>query len=323
MTADKEKDMISRKKCLILAFISILVFFTGWSYSQDWKGKGRLKGVVLGENGEPIANATITLTHPQLQAKVSYTTDEKGEFLAAWIKGGRWNVDIIAKGYLPRKMSYQVSEIIQNPPMEIVLKRTEKTVLQEELMEKVKTLINEGNELFEQRKFKEAVPKYKKILEEAPELYQINLNIGNCYYEMGDYDSALPFYRAVLEKEPENKEALISTSNIYLEKGELEKGMELLGKVSSEEISSPITLYNIGTNLFNKGKSEAAVQYYQRATELDPNMADAYYQLGLCYLGLNKKEEAKESFRKYLDLEPESEKIEQVKIFLEYLEKDN
>lgn len=315
--------MLSRKKCFLLAFIVILVFFSVLSYSQDWKGKGRLKGVVLGEDGEPVANAKVTLTLVRLQAKVDYTTDEKGEFLAAWIKGGLWNVDVEAEGYLPKKMSYQVSEIVKNPPMEIVLKKTEKTVVREELVETVKTFLHEGNELFAQKKYEEAVVKFKGILEKVPELYQINLNLGNCYYEMGDYDSAMPFYQEVLEKEPENKDALLSLGNIYIEKGELDKGMELLGRLSEEDITSPITLYNIGTSLFNKGQQEVAAQYYERAIKQDPNMADAHYQLGLCYLGLNRKQESKESFLKYLELEPESEKKEQVKIFLEYLEKDN
>ena len=108
--------MLSRKKCFPLAFIVILVFFSVLSYSQDWKGKGRLKGVVLGEDGEPVANATIIFTHVQLQSSINSTTNEKGEFLAAWIKGGLWNVDVEAEGYLPRKMSYNVSEIIKNPP---------------------------------------------------------------------------------------------------------------------------------------------------------------------------------------------------------------
>ncbi|NIM44041.1 MAG: tetratricopeptide repeat protein, partial [Nitrososphaeria archaeon] len=292
-------------------------------YSQDWKGKGRLKGVVLGEDGEPVANATVIFTHVQLQSKINSTTNKKGEFLAAWIKGGLWNVDVQAEGYLPKKMSYKVSEIIQNPPMEIVLKKTEKTVVREELREAVKSLLHEGNELFEQKKYEEAAVKFKEILEKVPELYQINLNIGNCYYQLEEYDSALPFYQAVLEKEPENNDALLSLGNIYIEKGELEKGMELLDRLSEEDITSPITLYNIGTSLFNKGRQDAAVEYYERAISQDPEMADAYYQVGLCYLGLNRKEEAKERFLKYLELEPESEKIEQVKIFLEYLEKDN
>jgi len=312
--------MFARNKFFLLAFILIFVFSWEWFYSQEWMGKGRIKGVVLGEDGEPVANARVTLTHLQLQAKVKYTTNEKGEFLAAWIKGGGWNVDVEAEGYIPKKMSYQVSELRQNPPMEIVLKKTEKTVVKEELMETVKTLVDEGNKLFEQKKFDEAAIKYKEILKEVPGLYQINLNIGNCYYEMGDYDSALPFYQAVLEKEPENKDALISLGNIYLEKGELEKGLALLDKLSTEDVTSPITLYNIGTNLFNKGKSGAAVPYYERAIALDPNMADAYYQLGLCYLGANEKEKAKENFLKYLELAPESSKAEQVKSFLEYLE---
>jgi len=312
--------MLLKRKSFLFAFVLIFTFLSFWSYSQDWKGKGRLRGAVLGEDGEPVANARITLTHVQLQAEVNFSTDKKGEFLAAWIKGGLWNVDIEAEGYIPKKMSYQVSELVQNPPMEVVLKKTEKTVVQEELREAVKALLHEGNSLFEQEKYEEAILKFKEIMEKVPELYQINLNVGNCYYEMGEYDSALPYYQQVLEKEPDNKDALISLSNIYLEKGDLERGMELLDRVSAEDVTSPITLYNIGTNLFNKGKPQTAVRYYEQAMKLDPNMADAYYQVGLCYLNTNDKDKAKKNFLKYLEIAPDSEKAEQVKSFLKYLE---
>lgn len=315
--------MLLKKKSFLFLSIVVLIFLSSLSYSQEWKGKGRIRGFVLGENGEPIADAKITLTHIQLQATLNINTNEKGFFLAAWIKGGSWHIDVEAEGYVPLKLSYEVSEIIPNPPLEIILKKTEKTVVKEDLVEIVQGLILEGNELFEQKKYEEAVAKFKEIVEEVPELCQINLNIGNCYYEMGDYDSAISCYKAVLEKEPENNDALVSLGNVYLEKGELEKGMELFNKLSDEDAASPITLYNIATLLFNKGELETAARYYERALSLDQNMADAHYQSGLCYLNLNKKEKAKESFLKYLELKPDSVKAEQVKAFLEYLDKEN
>jgi len=315
--------MLLKKKSFLFLSIVILIFLSSLSYPQEWKGKGRIRGFVLGDNGEPVAGAKITLTHLKLQATLNFNTNEKGWFLAAWVKGGSWHVDVEAEGYIPIKLSYEVSEIIPNPPLEIILKKTEKTVVKEDLVDTVKTLLKEGNELFEQKKHEEALAIFKEIVEKVPELYQINLNIGNCCYEMGDYDSAIPFYKAVLEKEPDNKDALVSLGNVYLEKGELEKGMELLNKLSDEDATSPITLYNIATLLFNKGELETAVRYYEQALSLDQNMADAYYQSGLCYLNLNKKEKAKESFLKYLELKPDSDKAEQVKAFLEYLDKEN
>lgn len=313
--------MALRWKFFPLLLVIILIFLSVFSFSQDWKGKGRFRGVVRGESGEPIANAKITLIHVKLQAKIQLETDEKGEFLAAWIKGGEWNMDVEAEGYLPKKTSYQVREFAKNPPIEIVLKKAEKTLVREDLLGPVKILLNEGNELFEKKKYKEALVKYEEIKEKIPEFYQINLNIGNCYYELEDYDSAIPYYQAVLEQEPENNDALLSLGNIYLEKGELEKGMELLDKLLAKDITSPVTLYNIGTNLFNRGKTEAAAQYYEKAAAMEPSMADAYYQLGLCYLNLNIKEQAKKNFLKYLELKPDSDKAEQVKTFLKHLER--
>ncbi len=305
-----------RARNVLLLSIAVLMFFSGLIFPQAWRGKGRLRGIVLTEDGKPIANVKVVLEQVRYGATLEVTTDEKGRWTAANVRGGRWNIDFWAEGYELKKISTTVSEVLQSMPIEITLKKTEKAVVVDE----VSALLGRGNELYNQKKYNDAIEEYQNILKENPELYVIHRNIGNCYYELEDYDSAIEHYEKVLEKEPDSEEILIALGNIYLEKGELETGLAYFERMNQEKITNPVTFYNIGTSFFNRGEMERAVQYYSKAIALDPNLSDAYYQLGLCYVNTNEKDKAKDNFHKFLEITPDSEKAETAKKLLELLE---
>ena len=304
---------------LWFSFILIFIVFSSLAFSQEWRGRGRLRGVVSTEDRQPIPDVKVILQHVQIGAKIEITTDEKGKWVAANIRGGEWAIDFIAKGYEPKKISTTVSEVLRGKPIEISLKRTQKNIV----ADKVTELLVAGNELFNQNKYAEAIKEYQSILKENPELHIIHKNIGNAYYELEDYDSAIKHYELVLDKEPDSTDVLIALGNMYLEKGDLEKGLSYFNQIDMGKITSPLTFYNIGTSFFNKGEINKAVEYYNRATGLDPDLSDAYYQLGLCYLNMNEREDAKKSFKKFLELAPDSPKAETAKQMLKYLENES
>ena len=299
-------------------FLSFLIFmsFSSSLFSQAWRGGGRVRGVVLTEDDKPIPDVKVILQHERYEARLELTTNENGKWTAANIRGGEWNIDFQAAGFEPKQISTIVSEVVRGKPIVIRLKRTEKSFVSK----KVSALLAKGNDLFNQKKYQEAIEEYQRIFEENPELYIVNKNIGNCYYEMEDYDSAIKYYELVLEKEPGSKEISITLGNIYLEKGELEKGLSYFKQIDEKAITNPLTFYNIGTSFFNKGEIAKAIEYYNKAIASDPSLSDAYYQLGLCYLNINEKEKAKENLNKFLELAPDSEKAATVKEILKYLE---
>jgi tetratricopeptide (TPR) repeat protein len=310
------KNLHTRRFWLVL--LLALILFSTLVFAQEWRGKGRLQGVILNEDGQPIPDVNVTLTHVQYGATIEFTSDEKGKWVAANIRGGAWNIDFMADGYEPKQISTEVSEVLRAKPIEISLKRTEKSIV----TDKVSELLASGNALYNQKNYQEAIQEYQCILEQNPALYMIHKNIGNAYYELGDYESAIEHYELVLDKEPDSTEVLISLGNMYLEKGDIEKGLSYFNQIDMEKITSPLTFYNIGTSFFNKGEVNKAVEYYNRAVGLDSNLSDAYYQLGLCHLNLNEKERAREYFQKFLELAPDSAKAAGAKEMLKFLEKE-
>lgn len=285
--------------------------------AQDYKGKGRLSGIVTDESGAPLEGVMVKLFHPQAQGGVTATTDKSGRWLAAWIRSGSWNLDFSKIGYAPKKISVDISENKKNPEVEISLAKIEGLALTDDIMGQ----LGRGNELFDQGDFAGALAVYEKLIADNPDAYPINMNIGNCHFAQEKYDLAEASYLKVLEKDPQNAGAIIAIGNCYANRGESDKAMEWYGKIEFEKISDPVVLYNLGTNYYSSAKFEEALKFYRRAAEMQKDSFDALYQLGLTYVNLQKNAEAIAAFEDYLKLDPDSERAAQVKGFLEYLKK--
>jgi tetratricopeptide (TPR) repeat protein len=305
-----------KKAGLFLIFISLISVFV---FSQSYRGQGRLIGVVYDQDGKPLEGVKVKLFSQRGGAGFELTTDAKGEWKANYIRGGGWNIDFEKAGYLPQKISVNIQESSQNPPMEIKLKKAEGAVITEEF----KAALEEGNRLFEEKKYEEAIKAYEGIINANPYAYIINKNIGNCYFQLQKYDIAEEYYRKVLEKESDNAEVMLLIGNSYANRGENEKAMEWYNKIPFEKITDQMVLFNIGSSFYSQSKFEDALNYYKRAIEIQKDFLDAIYWLGLTYIALGNNQEALATFESYLKYDSSSEMANRVKGFIEFLKKKN
>lgn len=285
--------------------------------SQAYKGKGKIRGYVFDEEGNPLEEVKVKLYSLKAQSGFETVTDADGRWKAYWIRGGTWNIDFEKIGYMPKKVGAEIKEWSKNHDMEIKMEKVEGLVISEELKEKLRR----GNELFSEEKYHEALESYKSILEEFPDGYIIHKNIGNCYFQMEKYDLAEEYYRKVLEKDSSNNEIMLLIGNTYANRGQDDEALEWYGKIEFEKIDDPIVLYNIGTNFYKISKFEEALKFYKRAVEIQDDFLDGLYQLGLAHLTLGNSQEAIDVFEDYLEHDPDSEKASQVRGFVEFLKK--
>lgn len=303
------------KKTMFFALILLLT--AGLLVSQVYKGKGRVFGTVTDEEGNPLEGVEVKLFYVKGQQGFSLKTDKDGKWLAAWIRGGLWNIDFEKIGYAPKKISVELQEFSKNPEIKITLTKVEGLVLTDE----IRGMLEEGNKLFDEQKYDEARAAYEEIINKYPEAYPIYKNIGNCYFAQEKYDLAEQAFLKILEQDPNNAEAMIAIGNTYQNRGETEKAFEWYEKVDLEKISDPVVIYNIGTIYYNSGRFSEALPYYQKAVEKKKDFTDALYQLGLTYLTLQKNQEAIASFEQYLQVDSESPRADQVRSFISYLKK--
>jgi TolA-binding protein len=285
--------------------------------AQDWKGQGRLAGVVLDEQGKPIAGVRVKLFIPQYNGGFEVTTNSEGKWTAAWMRSGMWTLDFSKLGYMPVNKSFQMNQFVKNKELDVVMKKVEGLVVTDDM----KKDLTAANDLYDNKDFAGAITAYKAFLVKFPDAYFIWTNIGNSFFSMEKYEEAEAAYKEVLAKDANNVEAIISVGNCYANRGDQDKAMEWYAKVSFDKISDSGMLYSIGLAYFKASKLDEAQKFLAKAVELNENDTDAIFQLGLTFTALQNKEEAIAVFEKYLKVDPDSERAGQVKGFLDYLKK--
>jgi Tfp pilus assembly protein PilF len=305
------------KKITIFVLLLCVLAAQTYVYSQGYKGKGKLKGLVSDQEGNPIEGVTVKLYCERGASGFEVTTDTKGKWKAFYIRGGPYDIDFEKSGFMPKKINVNINEFGKNPDIEVSLQKVEGVVVTDDLKEGLK----KGNDLFDQQKYEEAIQAYQAIIEKAPETYVLYRNIGNSYFQMENYEKAEEYYLKVLDNEPNDTESMIGIGNTYANRGQIEKALEWYNKIEFEKISDTMVLYNIGSNFYSQGQHQEALKYYQKAVELKDDFQDALYQLGLVNLTLGNNQEAIDVFQEYLKYDSESGRADQVRNFIEFLKK--
>jgi tetratricopeptide (TPR) repeat protein len=302
-----------------IVFLSLILIFLGHSlaYVQGYKGKGRVKGVVTDQEGNPLEGVTVKLYCERGASGFEVTTDNEGEWRANYIRGGPYDIDFEKPGFMPKKINVNISEFGKNPDIELMLQKIEGLAVTDDLREE----LQKGNDFFDQEKYEEAIQSYQTIIAKIPETYILYRNIGNCYFQMENYEMAEEFYLKVLAKEPDDTESILGIGNTYANRGQNEKALEWYNKIDFEKISDAMVLYNIGSNFYTQGQHQEALKYYRKAVELKDDFQDALYQLGLVNLTLGNNQEAIDVFQEYLKYDSESGRADQVRNFIEFLKK--
>src|SRR4030095_16370531 len=73
------------------------------SFAQDWKGKGKIGGVVTDPAGQPLAGSTVKrhLGDDPPAGPPAVTSDKDGKWLIEKLAFGDWKLEISAPGYEP------------------------------------------------------------------------------------------------------------------------------------------------------------------------------------------------------------------------------
>lgn len=313
----------------VLSLAALLVLVAGQAFSQAGHGKGRLGGTLLDPDSKPVAGIKMTLTFSENKNLVfEDTTGKKGEWSFIGLGTGNWILAASVPGYQPVDQTINVSQLEVNPKVQVILKRPEKVpgVLQDE---KSVELLEQGNELYKDGKYDEAIAAYQKFQEANPGLYQIQISIADCYREKGEFDKAIALYNeaiaqsasdATLGKDMSAK-ALAGIGNCYLKQGRLEEAQGFFQKSIETSPKDEILAYNVGEIYFSNQALDQAVRYFELAAQIKPSWPDPFLKLGYVYLNKADNAKAAENFEKFLALEPEGERAALAKNILGFIKK--
>jgi hypothetical protein len=158
----------------------VLIFAAALALGQAGHGKGRLSGIVVDENGKPVASARIVLRLGELGAKAASgwhasrfresavfetVTDKKGVWAYNGLTNGIWEVRASTEGYDWASRQVQVSQLSSNPVVEL---RLDKLKIETGSFSIAPDLLEQAYALYCQNKFAEALVFYRQYLEKDP-----------------------------------------------------------------------------------------------------------------------------------------------------------
>ncbi len=142
--------------------------------------------------------------------------------------------------------------------------------------------IRQGNKLYAEKKYEDAVQKYQKALKKQSESDIVNFNIGSAYYQSGDFEKAAGHFQ----------KALLSSDN------KLRQG----------------AYYNLGNTFYRQGEAigpqnpqaalpllERSLAQYEQALQISPEDEDAKFNYEFVKHVLEKVKEQIEKQKKQCD----------------------
>ena len=288
---------------------------------------GRLNGIVLTENGDPMPGATVTAENPDASPpRVEQQTDDSGRFSMIGLVSGPWTVTAETEGYDPGTVTAQVRQGDYRP-VELRLRRVRsglELMLGEAALEgldpvQLEADLAAADGLLNAQQYSEALEAYQTLLTLLPDLTNLYLQIGHSYRGLEQYDRAIAAYKALLKEDPDNPKAKASIGRTNLEAGDFEAARATLGHAASGLDASREDLYNMGELAFTKGDTEEAAGWYEKAHMKDPAWGKPLFKLALVALNTGDVETAVSFFEQVVDAEPDSEEAAQARAVLQQL----
>jgi tetratricopeptide (TPR) repeat protein len=185
------------------------------------------------------------------------------------------------------------------------LKETAARTKDKELDSKI--LFYEGQLLFSNNKYQEAIEVLNKILKMNPKDKVALSNKGSTLLILGKYDEALETFNEALEINPKNELILLNKGFALVSLGKYEKAIETFNKALEINPKYEYALLNKGWAFGCLGMYEEAFETFNEALEINPKNELTLSNIGGALVSLGKYEEALENLNEALEINPKHE----------------
>ncbi len=124
----------------------------------------------------------------------------------------------------------------------------------------LRSLVNDGNEMYEKQQYADAEVEYRKSLEKDKDLMEGSYNLGNAVHKQQRFDEAIQNYH------------------------------QAIGKTTDKNVQSKL-YYNMGNSYFEGQQYRESINAYKRSLKLNPNDDDAKYNLAYAYKKLKEQQQ--------------------------------
>jgi tetratricopeptide (TPR) repeat protein len=252
--------------------------------------------------GLPLGNYKITLQRPSGEVLFFFNNKHLG-------MGDLTEVNFD----LAKEIAAAQKEQQANPEYQ---KKMEVQQKEEKQIAGLKSLYEEGNALYDGKKYAEAAEKFEQALALAQGKNRLAVlqRLGDAYANSHERDKSIASYQQALELDPTNAGVHNNLGNVYANNNEIDKARAEFQKAAELDPAHASQYYfNLGAVFYNIGKMDEAADAFKKCIGIDDKKADAYFWLGLALAGKMTTDASGkviappgtlEAFQKYLDLEP-------------------
>jgi len=267
---------------------------------------GALYGKVTGEDGKPLADATITMVNNDSGRLYTMKTDKKGDFVAVNIPVGMYHLTILKDG----KVVYEApgKNVKAETDLKIDLAKEKSTAKEREM---------QGLTPEQRKKIAEQQQAEEKERQNLGSMNQL-LAQAKTASDAGDFAGAASSLKQAIQIDPSKDLLWSRLGETYLAAGKAAAGgsrdaaaedynqaAEAYRKAISIKPSEAAYHNNLGQALGKLGKADEAAAEYTTAAQLDPGNAGLYYfNLGATLTNTGKVEEANAAFDKAIAANP-------------------
>jgi len=311
---------------------------------------GRIAGKVLNSEGNPVANATVSLRRTDANVTRNVKVDKNGVYSQVGLEPYEFEMLVTADGYIQHKEIIKISVGITLDKNVTMVKSSEAAAAGQPAADPMLAKGNEAAEAYNRaignfrgKNYAEAM----QDLESALVSFRASIEAGGsedillglqknlaltekmlalCQYEVGKtsqqdkrkelWTLAEPSLVADFESNPDDAYVAKALADIANLKGDRKAESRYFDAI--ERIGGPQAdvSYNRAVNYYNDNNFADAKIHLKKAIEIDPNLPDSYYLLAICEYSYGNMKEAKTLLEKYLKLDPKGKRADTVKEML-------
>ena len=206
---------------------------------------------------------------------------------------------------------------------------------QEDVPEVARSLMEEAEHARDAGRDDEAIAKYARVIEVAPNLASAYINLGAIYFKQGKVDDAYRTFTKGVENAPADRTLLSNAAAAAQQLGKSDEALKFVDRAldtnkrdaalyalrstvlrslnrADEALAaqrqavqlSPDDAklqFSLGNLLFQAGKKDEAITAYQKSVSLDRAYLRAWYNLGAALFDMGKYDEALQAYRMALE----------------------
>lgn len=166
-------------------------------------------------------------------------------------------------------------------------------------------MVHEGVELFERGRHREAIEKYRTVIERRPDMAIAYRHLAYVYWQMGDAGAAIGTLKAAMASGIVDALTQTRLGTYLAEAGAPAEAIALLeGLAAAEAIPGADTLNGLGIAYARAGRTEEALATFRRLLRDDPANIMALENIGTVHLQRGELAEARTAFERAVRLAP-------------------